>query len=358
MRAAVLIEPNAPLSIEVLKSPALGPHDVRIAVEATGVCHSDLNIAQGGMPLPLPLVLGHEGAGTVLEVGAAVRRVKVGDRVIAALSPSCGDCWFCQRDQAHLCNGITDRMTVTRALRPDGSVVHGLSGLGTFTDVMVAYEANLVRVETDLPCEQLALMSCGVATGVGAVLNTAAVKPGSSVAVIGCGGVGQSVVQGARIAGAAEIFAVDPVPLKRETALRHGATHGIDPADGDPVEQVKAATGGRGADYTFEVVGLPGTIVQAFATARRGGTIVVVGMPKVGEMVTLPAVAMFADAKSVIGSFYGSIQARRDLPLLVRLVETGRLDVGSMISKRIKLDQINEAFTAMSAGEVIRSVII
>jgi len=216
----------------------------------------------------------------------------------------------------------------------------------------------LVKIETDLPSEQLALIGCGVTTGVGAALNTARIQPGASVAVIGCGGVGQSVIQGARIAGASRIFAIDPVELKRKTAEQQGATDLIDPAQGDPIEQVKAGTGGRGADYAFEVIGLPETILQAYGAARRGGTVIIVGMPRIDATVTFPAISLFSDEKKMLGCMYGSAQVRRDFPRLVGLVETGRLDIGSMVSRRIKLDEVNDAFRAMQAGEVIRSVIV
>jgi S-(hydroxymethyl)glutathione dehydrogenase/alcohol dehydrogenase len=233
-----------------------------------------------------------------------------------------------------------------------------MTGLGTFAEQMTVDESAVVKVQTDVPAEQLALIGCGVTTGVGAALNTAAVKPGSSVAVIGCGGVGQAVIQGARIAGAARIFAIDPVELKRKAAEQLGATDLIDPADGDPVEQVKAATGGRGADYAFEVIGLPETIVQAYMTARRGGTAVVVGMPRWDSQVTLPGFGLFFEEKKLLGCVYGSAQVRRDFPRFVDLVETGRLDLNAMVSRRVKLDEINDAFRAMQAGEVIRSVIV
>jgi S-(hydroxymethyl)glutathione dehydrogenase/alcohol dehydrogenase len=193
---------------------------------------------------------------------------------------------------------------------------------------------------------------------VGAALFTAKIKPGSTVAVIGCGGVGQSVIQGARIAGASRIFAIDPVEMKRKTGEQNGATDLIDPADGDPIAQVQQATSGRGTDYAFEVIGLPETILQAYNTARRGGTVIVVGMPRMEMTVTFPAMQLFYDEKKLLGCMYGSAQVRRDFPKLVGLVETGRLDVGSMVSRRIKLDEVNDAFRAMEAGEVIRSVIV
>jgi S-(hydroxymethyl)glutathione dehydrogenase/alcohol dehydrogenase len=358
MRAAVLNAYNEPLVIEELEEPALGPRDVRVQIDASGVCHSDLTVQRGGVPMPVPLILGHEGAGTVLETGAEVSRVRKGDKVIASFIPACGNCFHCLHEQSNLCEQSTETMLAGRGTRKDGSSVYGMTGLGTFADVMTTNEASLVKVETDLPNEQLALIGCGVTTGVGAALLTAKVQPGSTVAVIGCGGVGQSVIQGARIAGASRIFAIDPVELKRKTAEQLGATDLVDPAQGDPIQQVKAATGGRGADYAFEVIGLPETILQAYNTARRGGTVVVVGMPRIEDTVTFSAMQLFYEEKKLLGCLYGSAQVRRDFPKLVELVETGRLDIGSMVSRRIQLDEVNEAFRAMEAGEVIRSVIV
>jgi S-(hydroxymethyl)glutathione dehydrogenase/alcohol dehydrogenase len=244
-----------------------------------------------------------------------------------------------------------------RGSRPDGSPYFCMTGLGTFAETMTVDEASVVKVETDLPDAQLALIGCGVTTGVGAALNTAKVRPGSSVAVLGCGGVGQAVIQGARIAGAARIIAIDPQELKRKTATKLGATDVIDPSKGDPVEQVKALTGGRGADYAFEVIGLPETILTAYNLARRGGEVIIVGMARFEAQFTLPAFGIFFEEKTVRGCKYGSAQVRRDFPRFVELIETGRLDISSMVSKTIKLDGVNDAFRAMEAGEVIRSVI-
>jgi S-(hydroxymethyl)glutathione dehydrogenase / alcohol dehydrogenase len=358
MRAAVLNAYNEPLVIEDLSAPPVGPNEVRVHIDASGVCHSDLTVQRGGVPMPPPVILGHEGSGTVLQVGDAVTRVKVGDRIIASFTAMCGNCWFCLHDKSNLCQRTADTMLATRGVRKDGSAVFGMTGLGTFSDEMVISELQAVPIVTELPAEQLALIGCGVTTGVGASLNTAGITPGSSVAVIGCGGVGQAVIQGARIAGAARIFAIDPVELKRKTAEQNGATDLIDPNAGDPIAAVKEATGGRGADFVLEVIGLPETIIQAFNTARAGGTVVVVGMPRVEAMVTMPAFPLFSDEKNMKGCMYGSSQNRRDFQRYVDLVETGRLNVADMVSRRIKLDEINDAFRAMEAGEVIRSVIV
>ena len=357
MRAAILTAYEEPLVVEEVGAPPIGPHDVLVHIDASGVCHSDLSFAKGNVPLPPPVILGHEGAGTVLAVGSDVSRVGVGDRVISSFTPACGNCYFCLRDQSFLCETMGSHMMVSKGTRADGTSVIGASGLGTFADEMTVDESMLVKVETDLPSEQLALIGCGITTGVGAALNTAQVEPGATVTVIGCGGVGQSVIQGARIAGASRIFAVDPVELKRKTAEQFGATDLIDPAAGDPVEQVRTLTGGRGTDYSFEVIGLPETIVQAYEVARAGGTAVVVGMSRFDATVTFPAMSLFAGNKALLGCLYGSARVRRDFPRFVQLVETGRLDIGSMVSRHIQLHEVNDAFRAMEAGEVIRSVI-
>ena len=358
MRAAVFTETGGPLTIENLEPTPPGPRDVIVQLGASGVCHSDLSLKNGYVGIMPGTILGHEGAGTIAEVGKEVTKFKKGDHIVAAFIPACGDCWFCLHDQSHLCDNEMNVMMSMRGSRPDGSQYMAMTGLGTFAEAMTCNETSIVKVDTQVPDEQLALIGCGVTTGVGAALFTAKIKPGSTVAVIGCGGVGQSVIQGARIAGASRIFAIDPVEMKRKTAEQQGATDLIDPAQGDPVGQVQALTGGRGADYAFEVIGLPDTILQAYNTARRGGTVVIVGMPRMEHTVTFMAMQLFYDEKKMLGCLYGSAQVRRDFPKLVNLVETGRLDIGSMVSRRIKLDEINDAFRAMEAGEVIRSVIV
>jgi S-(hydroxymethyl)glutathione dehydrogenase/alcohol dehydrogenase len=354
----VFVEQDKPLSVEEVTPNPPGPREALVSVKASGVCHSDLSVINGTLPFPPPCILGHEGTGIVEEVGEQVTSLKEGDRVVAAFVPACGSCWQCLRDRAHLCDDAFASSMIPRGTRPDGTPVTTMTGLGTFAETMTVGEAALVKVETDLPDEQLALIGCGVTTGVGAALNTAKVEPGSSVAVIGCGGVGQAVIQGARIAGAARIFAIDPVELKRKTAEQLGATDLIDPAQGDPIAQVQELTGGRGSDYAFEVIGLPDTILQAFNTARRGGTVVIVGAPRMDATVTFPAFPLFYDEKKLLGCIYGSAQVKRDFPRFIALTETGRLDLGSMVSRRVGLDEVNEAFRAMQAGEVIRSVIV
>jgi S-(hydroxymethyl)glutathione dehydrogenase / alcohol dehydrogenase len=245
MRAAVLVGYGKPMEVEDVEPVALGPRSARVRIDASGICHSDVTVAAGGLPsLPQgpPMVLGHEAAGTVVEVGPDVARVRVGDRVIVC-TPSCGSCAHCLVGRKRECelHHVTDR--APKAIRSDGSELYGLGGMGLWADEFVGHEAMLVKVETDLPAEHLALISCGVATGVGAALYAAAVEPGATVAVYGCGGVGQSIVQGARACGAGRIFAVDPIPAKRDAARTFGATDTIDPGEGDAVEQIRDATG-------------------------------------------------------------------------------------------------------------------
>jgi S-(hydroxymethyl)glutathione dehydrogenase/alcohol dehydrogenase len=356
MRAAVFLERDQPLSIEDVDPIDAGPTDVIVRVTASGVCHSDLSVINGTLPAG-PEILGHEGTGVVESVGRDVTRVKVGDRVIGSFIPACGVCWYCLHDQSNLCAETYPVMFVPRARRADGTELQGFTGLGTFAEMMTVSQHSVVKVETDLPDEQLALISCGVTTGVGAALNTARVEPGSIVAVIGCGGVGQAVIQGARIAGAARIIAIDPVAMKRDSALKLGATDVVDPTDIDAIAAVRAMSGGRGADYAFEVIGTAGTIRQAIDTARPGGTAVMVGVPNLRSDIPIPAMSILEE-KTILGCVYGSARVRRDFPRLISLVEQGKLDVGSMVSRTMHLHEVNEAMRAMQDGEVIRSVLV
>lgn len=358
MRAAIFLENDKDLSVETVTPIDPGARDVVVRIDASGVCHSDLSVINGTLPVRDPMILGHEGAGTVEWIGAEVSRVRPGDRVILSLTPVCGACWHCLRHETHLCEMGSAVNGTKRATRSDGTTVACLSGLGTFSDSVAVHEASCIPVSTDLPADQLALIGCGITTGLGAALHTAAVYPGATVAVIGCGGVGTSIIQGARIAGAGQIIAVDPVELKRSSASHFGATNSVDPMAGDPVEQVKSMTGGRGVDFAFEAVGHHDLIVQALNMTRKGGTTVLVGVPHYTTAVSVPVMPLILHDKTIKGSYYGSSRTTRDFPKFISLIETGRLDLGSMVSLRLPLDQINDAFTAMKNGEVLRSVII
>ena len=359
MKAAICSQAGAPLVIETVSLPPLGDNDVRVRTDASGVCHTDLNMMLGLAGLPMPMVLGHEGAGTVLEVGKGVTRCKPGDRVIMSWAPACGTCWHCARHESQHCDHFMDQfMGIYGVLRADGSKVPTMAALGTFADMMQVSQHAVVPVKTDLPAEQLALIGCGITTGVGAALWTAEVKPGSTVAVFGCGGVGLSVIQGARIAGAARIFAVDPLANKREVAKKFGATDTVDPSQGDVVKQVQDATSGRGVDYAFEVTGISDVVLQAFNATRKHGTTVAVGVGHHEATVAIPTMTLFITEKRLLGSLYGSAQIYEHFPMLVEFAERGQLDLAGMISKRISLAQVNDAFDYLKSGDVIRTVIL
>lgn len=359
MRAALMLEPEKPLVIEDLKPEPPGPNEVIVAVGASGVCHSDLSVRDGLFKgiADGAMVLGHEGAGTVLEVGANVARCAVGDRVVAAFRPACGVCWYCVRDKSHLCDAQGSLLVRPRGTRSDGSPYIAMSGLGTFAETMMCSEASLVAVQTDLPDTELALLGCGLTTGVGAVLNTARVEPGAVIAVVGCGGVGQAAIQGARVAGAAQIIAVDPIASKRSLAETSGATDVVDPADGPPAEQVRALTGGRGVDYAFDVVGVPAVVADTYRMVGKGGMLVLVGYGGITAELNLPAFDLQGQEKTVKGCVAGSSQIRRDFRRFIELIERGRIDTKLFVSRTISLDEVNQAMDAMESGEVVRSVI-
>ena len=355
MKAAVLTELNKDLEIrDDVEVFGLGPKDVHVKIVSSGVCHSDLSVQNGTIPSGFPTVLGHEGAGIVQEVGSAVTSVAAGDHVILSFTPACSVCNPCLRHQSYLC-----QETMTQATSPHfkvgGNVTVGMTGLGTFAEELIVGEPGVVKIDRDVPLDVAALIGCGVTTGVGAAINSAGVKPASSVVVFGCGGVGISAIQGARIAGASAILAVDTMENKLEQAKHFGATHVTTPAG---FEDAKAAiTGGEGFDYALECVGNPHTIRATYDAARRGGTAVIVGVGRMQDMVQFSAFELFYGDKTLRGSLYGSSNVRTFMPELLSLWKAGKLDLESMISRRIKLDEINDAFRAMQAGEVIRSVI-
>lgn len=357
MRAAVMHQVDQPFTIETIQPADPGPTDITVALEATGVCHSDISAVRGFLGLDCPAILGHEAAGKVVAVGREVTSLRVGDRVVASLVPVCGKCYWCVNGQTHLC-GLTFAVRGTkRGTLDSGESVTAMLGLGAFADQMTIDERLAVRIESDLPPEQLALLGCGIATGAGAAMFTARVRPGSSVAVIGCGGVGQSVIQGARIAGAADIIAIDPVKFKRDIGAANGATHFVDPTTDDVVEAVRAATHGRGVDYAFEVVGSPSTVTTAYECARRGGTVITVGIPAPEARLDFPATDFFRAEKHVVGSYYGSTQVRADFQRFADLIATGRFDAGSLITHRYSLDQLDDAFADLQSGQSIRGVV-
>ena len=355
VKAAVLYNFGEALVIEALKLRAPGPDEVVVKLAASGVCHSDLSGQNGTLPIPLPAVLGHEGAGEIIAVGDGVTALAPGDHVIVAWVPPCGICTTCINGQPQLCMDEFIPNAVSQRFSRGGEKLFGFAGAGTFAEEMVLPQHCAIKIGNDVPFDIASLIGCGVMTGVGAAINTAKVRPGSSVAVIGCGGVGISVIQGARIAGAAEIVAVDLSEERQKSAKRFGATHATGP---DGLEGLKnELTFGRGFDYAFEVVGLPVTIRSAYDATRRGGMTVVVGAGALDAMVQFSAYELFFMEKTIQGSYYGSADVRVDFERLLRLWRQGRLDLEGMITSRIDVSEVNEAFEQMKRGEGIRSVI-
>ena len=357
MRAAVLYEPRTPLRVEEFDLPDVGLTQVRVRLAASGVCHSDWHVVKGDWPhIPVPSILGHEGAGIVEEVGAEVTAVMPGDHVVLSWKRNCGMCEMCQRGYPNLCDATPDERG-----RPHfhGSerIMDKMLGLGTFGTETIVPEDVVIPIDEDVPLGTAALVGCGVMTGVGAVINTAQVEPGMSVAVFGCGGVGLNCIQGAALVGADPIIAVDIRDNKLEMARTFGATHVIDAAQEDPVARIRAITGGPGAHYAFEAIGLtPEPFIQSIECTRKRGVTVFVGHAPFNTPVTLDARILMPE-KMVIGSMYGTARPRIDFPRLLQLYKDGRLRLDELISREYALDDVNEAFAALERGEVARSIL-
>jgi S-(hydroxymethyl)glutathione dehydrogenase/alcohol dehydrogenase len=352
MKAAVLYEVNKPLVIEEIDIDDPGPGQVMVRTVSSGVCHSDLHQIEGLWPIEMPMVLGHEAAGVVEHVGEGVTYVRPGDHVVLNFIPFCGTCRYCQSGRPVLC---TEGRGVAEHLHKGGQRINVFLSVSSFAELMVAPESGVVKVREDAPLDKLGIMGCAVATGVGAVLNTAKVEAGSSVAVIGIGGVGLNVIQGAALAAAEPIIAIDLLERKLEMAREFGATHLIDAAKEDPVEAVRALTGG-GADYTFEVIGSPDAISQAFDMVHAGAEAIMVGVSPFASKTSIDTRGLLAE-KVLRGCVYGSIRPRVDIPRYIDLYMAGRLKLDELVSRTYSLEEINEAFAAMKAGEVARSII-
>ncbi|MDE0309892.1 MAG: Zn-dependent alcohol dehydrogenase [Acidiferrobacterales bacterium] len=358
MKAAVLHEPHQPLIIEEVDISNPKSREVLIRTAAVGVCHSDLHYIDGHYATPLPTVLGHEASGIVEKVGSEVNYVKPGDYVITCLSVFCGYCEFCVTGRPFSCaNPKTARADhESPRLSQDGKVVHQFYDLSSFAEQMLIHEHALVRIRRDMPLDRAALIGCAVTTGVGAVVNTADIEVGATVAVIGCGGVGLSAINGAAIAGAGQIIAIDVADSKLEVARQFGATDTINSIDLDPVEMVRELTSG-GVEYSFEALGTKPTSEQAFEMLRRSGVATIVGMVPEGQMIEIEGAELIND-KRLQGSNMGSNRFRVDMPRYVDFYLRGQLKLDKMISKRIALENINEAFDDMKRGEIVRSVIV
>ncbi|MBF8186745.1 Zn-dependent alcohol dehydrogenase [Nonomuraea sp. K274] len=360
MRAAILhAVGNDKLDIrdDVTLAP-VGPAEVRVRIRATGVCHSDLSAMSGVLPQPVPLIPGHEGAGEVVEVGEHVTSVKPGDHVVISWRPACQECDLCVGGQPYLCAKYMIESFRKGAFRfgGDGAMAFGMAGCGTWAEEIIVPWQGAIRIDDDVPWEAAALIGCGITTGVGAAINTAKVRPGSTVAVIGCGGVGLSVIQGARLSGARTILAIDPLESKHALAKKVGATHAVTP------EEVPGAltelTGGAGFDYGFEVVGKSATIQSAWQVTRAGGDVVVVGAGALDDMVSISAFSLLFEGKNLLSSLYGEADVRHDFPYFAKLHKSGQLDLESLISARIRLGDLNDAVAALRAGEVLRQIVL
>ncbi len=357
MKAAVFQEANKPLTIEDVDIIDPRPGEVLVRTSCSGVCHSDLHFVDGAWQLPMSCVLGHEAAGVVEAIGAGVTYVTPGDRVIMSFRPFCGKCYYCLGGKPNLCSDPSIGMASASRLTWKGKPILQFASVGSFAEMMVTSENGVVKIPDEMPMAEAALIGCGVMTGVGAALYTAQVPGGSTVAIIGCGGIGLNIIQGCRIAGAAKIIAIDIIDSKLEMASQFGATHTINSKNTDNlVEAINEITGGTGVEFAFEAIGVPAAATQAFSIIRPGGTCVVVGMHPLGSQISVPG-PDFLQEKKLIGCMYGSTRFREHMPKLIDLFLQDKLDLTSLVSRRLKLEDVNEAFRSMKAGEVARSVL-
>jgi S-(hydroxymethyl)glutathione dehydrogenase / alcohol dehydrogenase len=360
--AAILWEQGQPLSVEAAELDGPGPGEVLVEVKASGVCHSDLHPARGDWPVKTPVVLGHEGAGIVREVGPSVTSVKPGDHVVFCWAPACGVCAPCREGHAVLCDRV-EKVTFRNKLPSGASRIHARQkdvapflGTACFSDFVVVPDAGAIRVPEDVPFAALATIGCAVITGVGAVTNAGHVPAGARVAVIGAGGVGLNVVQGAAIAGCEQIIAIDLRPVPLTIAQQFGATHTV-LAGGDTAAEVRELTAGRGADYVFDTVGSPATLTAAVAATKKGGAVVLTGLSRMDAQGTIAMFPFVMQEKRLIGSVYGSGNPARDIPRLVALYQQGRLKLDELVSRTYPLDKVNDALDALAASDGARGII-
>jgi S-(hydroxymethyl)glutathione dehydrogenase/alcohol dehydrogenase len=362
MRAAVLTAINAPLEIVEVEQGPPKAGEARVKVKATGVCMSDWHIMNGDWPTRLPIVPGHEAAGIVEETGPGVSRVKAGDHVIFSFTPHCGHCRYCTAGRSVLCVGHNDTPGMvlydgTTRLSRNGEVINQMARIGTFAERVVCSEENLISIRRDMPWPQAALVGCSVATGIGAVIRHARVPAGASVLVIGCGGVGLNIVQGARLAGAGRILAADLLEHKLELAKSFGATDLINAKDENVVKRVREITG-YGVDHAFDAIGSEITATQIVEAVAPGGSAVMVGIPGAQTRAAVRPFQMVFQEKALSGSFYGSVRPEIDFPLLCNLYIDRKINLDGLISRTYRLDEINEGFAALRAGSVARGVVV
>jgi len=365
-RAAVLHTIGGRHSIDEVELQALAPGDVLVRLHASGLCHTDLEVIDGALPYPLPIVLGHEGAGVVERVGAAVTQVRPGDTVVCSWNPHCGHCFYCERDQPILCEPFTRHQPAGRLLDGEsryrlagGRLLHHFSTTSTHAQYTVVPESGAIAVPREIPFDRACLIGCGVMTGVGAAVRLARVEPGSTAVVVGCGAVGLHAIQGARLQQAGAVVAIDLDPQRLELARVCGATHLLGPVDGDAAEiaaRVKALSAGRGADFVFECAGGEAPLQLALDCTRPGGSLTILGKVGVDRKVSLRFGSLMGERR-IIRSSYGGARPRRDFPWLARLYLEGRLELDALITQRLPLDRIDEGFDAMRAHRTLRTVL-
>jgi len=355
VRAVVARAKGEPVTMEVIEVPDPGPGEVLVTVQACGVCHTDLHYREGAINDDFPFLLGHEAAGTVEEVGDGVTNVAVGDFVVLNWRAVCGQCRSCLRGRPWYCfatHNATQKMTL------DGAELSPALGIGAFAEKTLVAAGQATKVNPAAPPEVAGLIGCGVMAGLGAAMNTGGVGRGDSVAVFGCGGVGDAAIAGSRLAGAHTIIAVDIDDRKLDIARNFGATHTVNSTNEDPIEAIRGLTGGNGVDVAIEAVGLPSTYEQAFYSRDLAGTVVLVGVPNPEMKVELPMIEVFGRGGTLKSSWYGDCLPSRDFPMLIDLYLQGRLDLDRFVSETIALDEVEEAFHAMERGEVLRSVVV
>lgn len=356
VRAAVLMGQGEPVSVRDIVLDDPGPGRVRVRMHAAGVCHSDLSLANGTLQQPVPAVLGHEGAGVVVSVGTGVDRVQPGDRVLMNWAPSCGECWFCAQGEPYLCEHGEDGGKEPYAALDDGTPLYPSLGTGAFAEETVVSQRGVIRLPDTISLDHVAVLSCAMLTGAGAVLNTAKVRAGQSVVVVGLGGVGLSALQAARAAGADPIIGVDVTDAKAELARTHGATDFV--VSGKTIgREVRGLTGGRGADHAFDCVGRPETIRACWSSTRRGGVVSVVGIGGKSSMVEFSALELYWFGRTLHGCVFGSSDPDTDVPRLLDMVAAGQLDLASLATATTTLDGVNEAFDRMQEGTGARTMI-
>ncbi len=358
MKAAVCYEFNTPLKVEDVELAPTGPGQVRVRIEATAICHSDVHDIKGELPGPRPFVGGHESAGYVAEIGEGVTSVRPGDPVVVSLLKSCGQCFYCLTGMPHLCEKMMAPPAVPVLRTKAGQPLVAKGNIGGFAEAVLVDQSQVVKVPSEMPLDRACLLACGVSTGFGGVVNRAKVRPFNSVVVIGTGGVGINAIQGAAYSGASPVIAVDVLEKKLETAKAFGASHGVNAKSADAAEQVRRLTSGRGADYVFVTVGSVAAIKQGLAMTGKRGQVVIIGLPPAKDTLTISPLELIPSERTITGGFMGSANLRIDIPRLVGLYRSGQLKLDELVTERYKLAKINEAIESTERGDALRNVIV